>query len=154
LQSDGRIVVGGQFTSFGGQPYANLVRLLPGSSSLNTVEFVASSYVVNEGEGLAQVVIQRCGPSDAAVSVDYAIDGGTATPGADYLAHNGTVTFAPLEVQKIIPISIVDDTLLEPDETIQLIVSEPTGGAILGVNTRTTVTILDNEVAPSNLDDN
>jgi len=154
IQSDGRIVVGGNFTSFNGQPYLGLARLLPGSSSLNTLEFVASSYAVSEGAGVAQVVVQRGGPSDAPVSVDYAIDGGTATPGADYVAHSGTLTFAPLEVQKIIPISIVDDTLLEPDETIYLTLSHPTGGAILGVKTHTTITILDNEAAPSNLDGN
>ena len=58
-----------------------------------------------------------------------------------------TVTFAPGEVLKTITIPVVDDTLVEGDETVNLSLSNATGGATLGVTSAATLTITDNDLA-------
>ena len=54
--------------------------------------------------------------SGSAVSVDYATSDGTAT-GPDYTAKSGTLTFAPGVTSQTFTVTIVGDTLDEPDET-------------------------------------
>lgn len=53
-----------------------------------------------------------------AVTVAYAVTGGTAGNGADYSLSPGTLTFNPGETNKMISISITNDSLVEPEETI------------------------------------
>ena len=55
------------------------------------------------------------------MSVDYATSDGTATAGADYTALGlTTLTFAPGEISKTVTVTLLDDTLDEPDETFNL----------------------------------
>jgi hypothetical protein len=64
------------------------------------------------------------------------------------------VTFGANDSSKSIPITIVDDLLDEPDETIIITLSNPTGGASLGPITVHTRTIIDDDVAsPEIFDD-
>ncbi|MBI3408200.1 MAG: right-handed parallel beta-helix repeat-containing protein [Planctomycetes bacterium] len=90
-------------------------------------------------------VIRR-GPLDSTLSVDFSTRDGTATPGADYEAAAGTLTFLPGENRKIISIHVLHDSLLEGPETFQLVLSNPTGGAFLepGLDL-VEVTILDDD---------
>ena len=46
-------------------------------------------------DGQAVVTVVRNAPLDAAASVDYATQDGTATAGTDYQATSGTLNFAP-----------------------------------------------------------
>ncbi len=62
-----------------------------------------------------------------------------------------SVTFAPGETSKTIPLTIVDDTLAELSETIEITLSNPTN-ASLGTNTTCTYTILDNDNQPPTVD--
>ena len=84
-------------------------------------------------------------PSSETVTVNYATANGTATAGSDYLAVNGTLTFAPLETTKIVPIVIVGDNTIEGNETFSLNLTSPTNGSI--PNALVTVTIIDNNPA-------
>jgi regulator of chromosome condensation (RCC1) repeat-containing protein/Regulator of Chromosome Condensation (RCC1) repeat protein/Calx-beta domain-containing protein len=91
--------------------------------------------------------------STTKVSVDYALVGtGSATGGTDYVAASGVVTFTPLSslggmtpVQKNVTAKIVADTIVEPNETFNVVLSSPCG-CVLG---RTTGqgTILDDDPA-------
>jgi disulfide oxidoreductase YuzD len=51
------------------------------------------------------------------VTVDYATANGTATAGSDYQSTSGTLTFNPGETSKPVSVTINGDTLVEPDET-------------------------------------
>jgi Calx-beta domain/RTX calcium-binding nonapeptide repeat (4 copies) len=59
------------------------------------------------------------------VSVGYATADGTATAGSDYTATSGTLVFAPGETSKTIGVPIIADTVVEPDETLTLTLSNP-----------------------------
>lgn len=117
-----------------------------------SVQFASPTYSVNEGAGTVTVMVTRTGGSDGAVSVNFATADGTATSGAgnDYIAQTGTVTFAAGDTTpKNIMISIIDDSVFEGNEDFSVNLSNPMGGATLGSPASTTVTIVDNDTAPT-----
>ena len=61
------------------------------------------------------------------VTVDYATVDGTATAGSDYTAASGTLGFATDETSKTIDVVVSGDLMLEPDETITITLTNPTG---------------------------
>ncbi|WP_222843474.1 beta strand repeat-containing protein [Roseivirga misakiensis] len=80
------------------------------------------------------------------VTADYAITG-TATNGSDFTLAGGTLTFAPSETQKTITIAgIVDDAILESNETVIVTLSN-LSNANAGTNQVHTYTINDNDAA-------
>ncbi|MHC4499341.1 MAG: Calx-beta domain-containing protein, partial [Planctomycetota bacterium] len=76
------------------------------------------------------------------VTVDYNVTGGTAIAGDDYSLTCGTLVFEPCEVTENITITIIEDDFHEdPDETIEITLSNP-NNARLGTITKHTFTIL------------
>jgi hypothetical protein len=119
-----------------------------------SVQFDQSSYSVKEGLGALTINVTRSGDTSSAASVDYATNDGTATQKADFEYAAGTLTFAPGETSKTLPVLINDDAHIEGDETFQVVLSKPTG-ASLGQASVSTVTIVDDvpESSTSPLDD-
>ena len=64
------------------------------------------------------------------VTVDYATSDGTATAGGDYMATSGTLSFAPGETSRTVPVSVLDDLKDEGAETFTLSLSNATGAHI------------------------
>ncbi len=114
---------------------------------VTALSFGAPTYSVSEGAGKALITVVRTGPAAPAVTVQYATSPGTATPGVDYVETLGTLTFGPGVTLRQIRVPILNDALPEPDETVSLTLSGPTGGAVLGAPTTATLTITDNDPA-------
>jgi subtilisin family serine protease len=57
------------------------------------------------------------------ITVNYATGGGTATAGVDYQATSGVLTFNPGETFKSVPVNVIGDTLVEPNETFVMTLS-------------------------------
>jgi hypothetical protein len=87
---------------------------------------------------LLSVVVTNADPAET-YTVDYAATGGTATGGGvDYTLNPDTLTLNPGVTQQDISIDIVDDGPGEPDETIIVTLSNPTGlDAVLGLSQHT-----------------
>jgi uncharacterized delta-60 repeat protein len=117
----------------------------------STIEFPTSGPIVIETEGEAVVSVERSGDTSGIVTVDYVASDGTAQAGLDYRAASGTLVFGPSETSKTFAVPILDDRLAEGDETVNLTLSNPTGGASLSPQKTSVVTILDNE-RPGGLD--
>ncbi len=125
-------------------------------SSAGLLQFDQSSLSVNENAGTATIIVNRVGGSAGSVSVNYATASGTATA-ADYSSVNGTLTFADGEVSKTISVPIINDNLLEPNETFPVVLSNPLNGSTpdnsllssngLSSTATATVTIRDDEIA-------
>jgi uncharacterized repeat protein (TIGR01451 family) len=116
------------------------------SASAASVQFNATNYAVNEGEGYATVAVTRVGNTSSAVTIDYATADGVASNGTDYSASSGTLQFAAGETVKHFTVPIIDDVYAERGESINLILVNPTGGAFLGSPITAALTILDNDI--------
>jgi poly(3-hydroxybutyrate) depolymerase len=109
-------------------------------------QFESATYTVTEDAGAVLIrVLRGTDETNSTVTVDYATTDGTATSGSDYTGSNGTLPFAPGEKVKVLLVPIVNDGVKESTETFRVTLSNPTGGAVLGSHTTTSVTILDND---------
>ncbi len=121
-----------------------------------TVQFAQAFYTVSEGGGSVTLTVTRTGGSDGAVSVNYSFAGGTASgagtcaAGIDYAAVSGTLNWASGDsTPKTFNVSICEDTLVEGNENFLSFLQTPTGGATVGTQSSTDVTITDNDAAPT-----
>lgn len=110
-----------------------------------SIQFESPTFSVSEGAASASITIKRSGGLGGAVSVQFAASNGTATAGADFTAISGPVFFNPGETSKTVTIPILDDSLLEVNETLILRLNDPTNGATLGATVLAVLTIVDNE---------
>jgi hypothetical protein len=110
------------------------------------LSFSAPTYTVTENGLQATLTVVRTGGSDGAVSVRLTTANGTATAGNDYTSVNTTISFADGDTTaKTITVPILDDPLVEGNETVKLTLSNITGGATLGTQRTATLTIIDND---------
>jgi hypothetical protein len=111
-----------------------------------SLQLSASYCYVAENAATATVPVQRTGWLAPTVSVDYATADGTATNGLKYTATNGTLTFAAGETNHVILVPILNNGLVEGNKYFQVILSNPTGDAVLGTPATENVWITDNDV--------
>lgn len=111
-----------------------------------TIAFLETSHDAVERAGVATIQLQRSGGTTGAVSVAYAVAGGTATDGSDFEAVSGVLNWADGEGGiKSFQIPILDDQLVEGNETVVFTLSSAAGGAALGSPSSTLLTIRDDE---------
>jgi uncharacterized repeat protein (TIGR01451 family) len=113
-----------------------------------TVRFEYASYSVVECNCPATINVVLSAASGLTVTVSYATSDGSAVAPGDYTATSGTLTFAPGDTQKSFNVQIIDDALIEPDETLTLVLSNPISATLGGINP-VILTIIDNDVAPN-----
>jgi subtilisin family serine protease len=109
------------------------------------IQFGAASYTVGEAGRRATITVTRTGGSASGAGVTYATSDGTATAGSDYTATSGTLTFAANQTSKTFIVPVTNNSLVEGSETINLTLSNPTGGAALGAQDIAVLTISDND---------
>lgn len=118
------------------------------SSSPMTVQFSAASYTANEADGAVVLNVTRTGDTSTASNVQYATSNGTASDRTRYEAAFGTLRFAPGETSKTITVLLIDNALVEGDQTFNVTLSNAIGSG-LGAPATATVTIRDNDTSPS-----
>jgi hypothetical protein len=96
----------------------------------------------NDGSILAGFTVTLSPSSSQTVTVNFAtaIVGNTATPGQDFSATSGTLTFAPGITAQPLNVTVVGDQEIEPDETFLVDLSGAVNAEILdgqGVGTIT-----------------
>jgi CSLREA domain-containing protein len=104
-----------------------------------------SHFSASETGGLAVITVTRFFETATNNSVSFAVQDGTATSGLDYIATNGVLDFTGTDRTRTFAIQILNDNIAEFPETVRLILSNPTGGASLGLLTQATLTIIDND---------
>lgn len=112
------------------------------------VDFSVISSSISEGSGSANITVKLNEITGANVNVQYTVTGGTAIgAGEDFTLANGTATITAGALSTNIQLQLVDDTIFEDPETVEVTLSNPVN-ASLGSNTVHAVTINDNDVAP------
>ncbi|TSD00341.1 MAG: peptidase S8 family protein [Candidatus Peregrinibacteria bacterium Greene1014_49] len=89
--------------------------------------------------------VQRYGGAKGATTVRYATVDGTAKSTVRYNQASGVISFADGETTKIINLKFINNLIAEPNEAFTVILSEATGGAVVGTPGVITVTVLDND---------
>jgi Calx-beta domain len=119
-----------------------------GISTVAQLEFAAASATVNQDAGAASIQIVRSGVFSGAVSVDVAISGGTASPGVNYTPINQVLDLAAGQDTETITIPVKDVGVFTPDLTVNLVLSNPGSGAVLGPQATATLVIQSIDQAP------
>lgn len=93
------------------------------------------------------VALSKLSPNATSVTLQLDMTGTTATPNADFFFNDTTITWAANTSGTIlVPVTVVDDALYEPDETVRIQLSNPTNNAVI-VNDTFLLTIQNNDAA-------
>jgi hypothetical protein len=106
------------------------------------VRLGAASFSAGEGARRVTIPVTRSSGAGTGTVVLSTVDG-TALAGQDYVASNATVSFNAGVTTVNVAVSLVNNTLAEPDETFGVALSSPSGGLVLGSPSAATVTITD-----------
>ena len=135
-----------------------------------TVSFAATRYEASEDDEALEFLVRLSAESSQAVTVDYVTASGTAEAGDDYEATIGTLTFPAGTTELTIRVPIIDDNVVEEEETFTIVLRNSNAtigdgeatGVITdnderdGVETRTdtdVVTQIDTDVVKSDVTD-
>ena len=161
-EQDGYVVA--SHTSLDEQTAVNLtnagqVTYTPRAQSTSTIQLSAAAINVNEATGFATVTVNRTGDLAGFASVNYTtgdtagltnctVVNGKASERCDYETAVGTLRFSTGEDTKSIIIPIVNDVLVEGNETFTVTLSGVSGASLGTANA--TITIVENDNAPAN----
>jgi uncharacterized delta-60 repeat protein len=121
---------------------------IPGPAA-GELQFVAPGHTIGEAAGGAVILVLRTGGRAGAVSAAFTTGDGTATAGVDYAPVSSTITFGDGDdLPRRIPVPFIYDPSAEPDKTVNLTLSAPTGCASLGEPSSAVLTILDDAPPP------
>ncbi|MHC1768281.1 MAG: Calx-beta domain-containing protein [Verrucomicrobiia bacterium] len=87
------------------------------------------------------------------MTVEYATANGTARAGEDYVTSRGTATIPAGASTATISVPILDDALIEPDETFTVTLSNPVNASLAAEQTTGTAVIVDEDVPTLSVDD-
>ncbi len=111
------------------------------TSSPGMLQLATSAATVPESAGGVTVVVDRVGGASGTVSVDYATSSLGAIPGVDYTTVAGTLTFGPGVTQASFTLPIIATSPNVNDASVQVVLSDPQGGAGIGAPSTEVVTI-------------
>lgn len=109
-----------------------------------TITFTRADYFVSEDATNAVISVIRTNGSVGLVTVQYETSAGSAAAGADYQNRSGTLSFPGGVTSNAFLVPIINDSLVEDDETVNLRLFSVTGGGRFGL-TNATLTIVDND---------
>jgi uncharacterized delta-60 repeat protein/uncharacterized repeat protein (TIGR01451 family) len=142
---DNKIVVGGGFTTFDGQPRVAVARIFGGDNTgAGALQFAAAAWTVNESSNSVTLAVVRTGGTFGPAAVNFNTIDGTATAPAHYTPASGTLNFAPAETVKYITVPVSDDAVTNADRSFSVALSGVVN-ATLGTPVTATVTIIDND---------
>ncbi len=113
-------------------------------SVVSALGFQTATSTAAESVGTKTVRVSR-GSTGTAASVEYAVTAGTAGSPGDFTLADGTLNFGSSDAHKDITVTIADDAVFEPNETIVITLSNPSAGLVLSSIDEHTLTIQDDD---------
>ncbi|HBB95280.1 MAG TPA: hypothetical protein DC054_07795 [Blastocatellia bacterium] len=154
-------LVGPVFTATATDPNGNTSEFSQCKTSAaggsGVLQFGTSMLTFFEAAGTATVTVTRTQGSTGTVKVDYATgptnQSNKATAGTDYTTTSGQLTFLDGETSKTVSVPIIDDAISEQEEAFSMTLSNPTGGATIGIQSTVTFDILDDDAPALTIND-
>jgi len=124
VQPDTAVVIGGSFTNVAGLTRNRIARVHGDDKYTPTsVQFDQSSYLVTEDGGSATIRIIRTGNTNVSFTATFLTTDGTATVDQDYTTNQTVLSFGGGETEKFVTVGILNDSNLELDETVLLLLT-------------------------------
>jgi serine/threonine protein kinase len=112
----------------------------------DTVGFAVSRMYVNERDAAVQIDVLRLNPGNSELEVRYYVRDGSATEGEDFFVPGATgLIFAPGQRSARLLIPLVQDSIVEPDETFSLELLTDTDESQANIYRRIEVIIRDDD---------
>ena len=109
-----------------------------------TVSFAATRSEASEDDAVLEFPVQLSIASSQETAVQYATGSSTAVAGQDYEATSGTLTFPAGTTEQTIRVPIIDDDVVEEEETFTIILRN--SNATIGIG-EATGAIADNDLS-------
>jgi hypothetical protein len=128
---EGRILNGMAFTLFNGRATwdhgGKFAAEIPGNQTISI-----SDSTVNEGSSPSSATfnVTLSSASSQTITVNYATANNSATAFSDYAPAKGTIVFNPGQTSVPLPIQVIGDTVLEPNENFFVNLSAPVNAAL------------------------
>jgi CSLREA domain-containing protein len=112
---------------FNTSEFSRCATVYDGSPLAGDIQFVSATYNVaeNDPSGVAVITFKRVNGTYGSISATFSTSDGTAQAPGDYSAVNQTVTFNEGETSKTVNVPIVNDSIAEADETVNLSLTHP-----------------------------
>jgi uncharacterized delta-60 repeat protein len=122
-------------------------------AAAGVLQFSAPTYALLEARfgalNASGIFVTRTGGSQGAVSATFTAGGGTAVNGVHYTPLTTTVHFGDGDTEaRLVKLELLQNTVNEPDTTLNLALSAPGGCATLGALATAVLTILDDDRMP------
>ncbi len=117
-------------------------------AGVGVLRFDSASLRASERDGEAIITVFRTGGASGQLTVQYSTTDDTASAGTDYVAQNGTLTFAPGVVSQSFSVPLLNDSASECNESVRLRLFNSTGGGnatVLCAETDVLLTIADDD---------
>ncbi|MCE2814481.1 MAG: S8 family serine peptidase [Planctomycetaceae bacterium] len=123
--------------------------------SVPTISIASASAAesVNGVAGAIEFKVTLSAPLTQQITVNYGTSNGTAAAGLDYTSTSGTLTFAPGETVKPILVDLINDNLVEPNETFFVDLSGVSSSAVALGTSRATGTIVNDDSTQISIND-
>ncbi|WP_303901386.1 Calx-beta domain-containing protein [Thiohalomonas denitrificans] len=120
------------------------ISVLDDDSGTESAISAISQIEVGENAPLANVVFRRMGDASQPLEVRFRTLDGLAKAGKDFLARQGNLIFEANKAELSVPITLIDDSEVEGDESFLVSLLDASGDNVLA---EVTVAILDDEQA-------
>ncbi|MCH9695548.1 MAG: PQQ-dependent sugar dehydrogenase [Gammaproteobacteria bacterium] len=113
----------------------------PTSPTLPTLSISdASAIEGNSGSATMSFTVTLSASSQSSVTAQWTTSNGTATAGTDYQSASGTVRIAAGQTSTTATVTVTSDTDAEPDETFNVVLSNPSNATIADSSAIGTIT--------------
>lgn len=102
-------------------------------------QFAIANQSASESAGTIGLTVTRSGSTAGAATLNYTLAAGTATAGTDFNATGGTVNFIDSQATATLSVPVVNDNIVELDETFTVTLSDPSVGTITTATATATI---------------
>ncbi len=110
-----------------------------------TIYFESATSSGSESNTTVNINVKLSNAADNPVGTGVSVSNGTATENTDFTLDSNSVMFLAGETSKTVTLTITDDSVLENNETIEIILSAAPSNGAIGIRNKHTYTILDDD---------